>query len=63
MEFLPWCGELRIQLQRFGSLRSTGQGIKGSGFATGRAWIQPLAWELPYAGGEAVQKNLAGFSY
>ena len=65
-KFLPWCSELRIQLQLLRSLQrcrfnpQPGAVPQGSGVAAVVAWvtaearIQSLAWEFPYAVSAAI---------
>ena len=37
--------------------------IKGSGIAAPAAWIQSLAWELPYAAGMAIKFFFKGMKF
>lgn len=40
-----------------GSIPTPGQWVKGSALAAAAAWIQSLAWKLPYAVGATFKKN------
>ena len=67
-EFLPQCSGLRIQLEWLGWLwRYVFDSLpSGVGWricplmAMAVAWIQSLAWELPYALGAAIKKKRKG---
>ena len=39
------------------SIPSPAQWVKGSGITASAAWIQSLAWELPYAMGVAIKRK------
>ena len=64
-EFLKWCSGLRIPLQRLRSFWRLGfdpqpgtVGIQNCySWGPAMAWIQFLAWELPYATDTAIKKR------
>ena len=45
----------QLRIERGILSNSPVQWVKGSSFATAVAWIQFLAWELPYATGVAIK--------